>query len=313
MICVPVYMLGIGVPETYGREILRQRARNQHNPPPKLAPAESGVTLGAMARVTILDPLKMIVTDPITTGISLYLGFNFGVLFSFFISIPVVLKLTYSFTVQQVGIAFTSAIVGSLLAALICILMDRITARVFSNKMRMAPLEYRLLPAFVGSIFILASLFWIAWTASPKFRYASPILGTFLYVCGNMCVLVSAISYLFDAYPPRGTLSALTAAACFRLACAGVVSMVIIQMILGITGGWTYSTFGFISAAMVPLPWLLFFFGPTLRMRSKYGPGAMAMEGKMMGHEMMSSEAKEEMHTDEMVMPATMNSGHQAA
>ena len=293
MICLLAYLFGIGAPETYGREILRQRARHLRMPPPSLAPAESGVTLGAMARVTILNPIKMLVTDPITIGISLYLGFNFGVLFSFFISIPVVLESTYNFTVQQVGVAFTAAIAGSLLAALMAILMDRITARVFSRKESIAPLEYRLLPALVGGILILASLFWIAWTATPTIKYASPILGTLLYVWGNMSVLVSAISYLFDAYPPRGTLSALTAAACIRLACAGIVSLFIVRMILGLTGAWAYSTFGFISAAMVPLPWLLFQYGPTLRARSSYGAGAMALQGKVMGHKMTSDEVKE--------------------
>lgn len=39
----------------------------------------------------------------------------------------------------------------------------------------------------------------------------------------------SSIAYLFDAYTPPGTLSALTAAACFRLAMAGFLPLVIIQ------------------------------------------------------------------------------------
>ena len=148
----------------------------------------------------------------------------------------------------------------------------------------------------IGGSGVLASLFWIGWTADPKFNSLSPIFGTLLYVWGNMSVLISAISYLFDAYPPRGTLSGLTTAACFRLALAGVVPLVIIQMILGLTGAWAYSLFGFIAAAMVPLPWLLFKFGPSLRASSKYGPGAMATQSNMMGHDMTSQGAKEPMH-----------------
>ena len=301
-ICIAAYLFGVGVPETYGREILRQRARNLGMPPPKLAPAESGVTIGAMARVTVIEPIKMLVTDPITIGISLYLGFNFAVLFSFFISIPVVLTSTYGFTVQQVGIAFNAALAGALLAAVTSILLDTLSFRFFAGRSEngIPALEYRLLSAMIGGSGIIASLFWIAWTADPAFHFLSPIFGTLLYVWGNMSVLISAISYLFDAYPPRGTLAALTTAACFRLALAGVVPLVIIQMILGLTGAWAYSTFGFIAAAMAPLPWLLFKFGPTLRAHSKYGPGARAMQSKMMGHEMMSQGVKEEMHTGDM-------------
>lgn len=305
-ICVAAYLLGIGIPETYGREILRQRARNLGLPPPKLAPAESGVTIGAMTRVTLLNPIKMLVTDPITIGISLYLGFNFAVLFSFFISIPVVLELTYAFTVQQVGIAFNAALAGALLAAITSILLDVISFRFFASRSTngIPALEYRLFPAMIGGFGVLTSLFWIAWTASPKYHFLSPIFGTLLYVWGNMSVLISAISYLFDAYPPRGTLAGLTTAACFRLALAGVMPLVIIQMILGLTGSWAYSLFGFIAAAMLPLPWLLFKFGPTLRMHSKYGPGAMAMETKTMGHEMMSQGVKDDIRMSDM------SSGH---
>ena len=295
MVCLAAYLLGIGVPETYGREIIRQRARNLGMDPPKLAPAESGVTIGAMARVTVVDPIKMLFTDPITIGISLYLGFNFAVLFSFFISIPVVLNATYAFTVQQAGIAFNAALVGALLAAITSILLDTINFRFFSENSTtgMPALEHRLLPAMIGSLGILTSLFWIAWTADPKFNSLSPIFGTLLYVWGNMSVLISAISYLFDAYPPRGTLSALTAAACFRLALAGVMPLVIIQMILGLTGAWAYSIFGFIAAAMVPLPWLLFKFGPSLRANSKFGAGAMAVQSDRAGHDMSGHAMKD--------------------
>lgn len=295
MICLAAYLLGIGVPETYGREIIRQRARNLGMETPKLAPAQSGVTIGAMARATVVNPIKMLFTDPITIGISLYLGFNFAVLFSFFISIPVVLNATYAFTVQQAGIAFNAALVGALLAAITSILLDTISFRFFSkdSKTGMPTLEHRLLPAMIGSLGILASLFWIAWTADPKINYLSPIFGTLLYVWGNMCVLISAISYLFDAYPPRGTLSALTAAACVRLALAGVVPLVIVQMILGLTGAWAYSIFGFLAAAMVPLPWLLFRFGARLRANSKYGAGEMAVQSERMGHDVSGHAMKD--------------------
>jgi len=36
---------------------------------------------------------------------------------------------------------------------------------------------------------------------------------------------MSITPYLYDAYPLAGTLSALTAAACFRLVCAGLLPL----------------------------------------------------------------------------------------
>ena len=51
--------------------------------------------------------------------------------------------------------------------------------------------------------------------------------------------------------------------------------MIVYTVIKGLTGAWAYSLFGFISAAMLPLPWLLFKWGPQLRARSKYSEGMM--------------------------------------
>ncbi|KAI9850243.1 MAG: hypothetical protein M1838_005969 [Thelocarpon superellum] len=272
MISVAAYLLGIGQSETYGRQILARRAR-RHGQQARLAPAQSGVTLGQMLHTTLLTPLRMIVTEPIVIGTALYLGFNFAVIFSF-ISIPVVLTATYGFTLQHVGLAFIAATVGALLAAGMSITMDRLTHPhlMIRNHNGKVPIEYRLYPAMVGGFLITASLFWIAWTADPKIPSPSPILGTLLYVWGNMSVLISGISYLFDAYPPRGTLSALTAVASFRLLLAAAIPLCIVQMIMGLTGAWAYSLFGFISAALIPLPWLLFRWGPKLRARSRYSP-----------------------------------------
>lgn len=43
-------------------------------------------------------------------------------------------------------------------------------------------------------------------------------------------------------------------------------------MIDGLTGAWAVSTFGFISAALIPIPWILYLFGARLRASSKYNP-----------------------------------------
>ena len=43
-------------------------------------------------------------------------------------------------------------------------------------------------------------------------------------------------------------------------------------MITNLTGGWTYSTFGFISAALIPIPYIVYRFGARLRAASKYNP-----------------------------------------
>ncbi|MCJ1308058.1 hypothetical protein MMC25_001709 [Agyrium rufum] len=273
MMALAAYLLGIGMPETYHREVLRQRAKRT-GISPRIIPAQSGATISQMIKVTCLTPVSMIITDPVVTLITLNLGFNFAVIFSWFISVPAVLEGVYAFDVQQVGLAFLAAVAGALLAAVTSIIIDRLTypkqlAKHQGNINEVV--EYRLYPAMLGCFFVTASLFWIGWTASPTVSWASPVIGTLLYVWGNLCVLIAMIAYLFEAYPSKGTLSALTASASVRLVLAAFLPLVIIQMFENLTGAWAVSLLGFISAAMIPIPFVLFKWGFAMRARSQHG------------------------------------------
>ena len=269
MLMLAVYLFGIGVPETYAREIVRARAKRAGRPH-NLPKAESGVTLREMAKITIIDPLVMLVSEPIVIVASLLLGANFGFLFQWFITVPVALEGTYNFTVQRVGLAFTSALVGTAFAAAMSIVLDMLSyTRGGNKKVGMMPdIEHRLWPAMIGAPLMMAALFWVGNTAKPTTHYVVPIIGTAVYVWGSMSVLIAIVSYLFDAYPPRGTLAALTAAACFRIAMAGIIPLVVIQGFMNITPKWTLGAFGFVILGLLPIPYLLFFFGRSLREKS---------------------------------------------
>lgn len=81
---------------------------------------------------------------------------------------------------------------------------------------------------------------------------------------------IAFVGYLFDAYPPQGTLSALTAAACLRLALAGIIPLVIVTAFTNLTGKWALAVFGFIFVGFLTFPFILFFFGSKMRRASRY-------------------------------------------
>jgi len=192
MLIAVVYGFGGMMPETYPREILRRRARKA-GVPHNLPKAQSGVTIGEMAHLTIVQPVVMLFVDPITFFSTLYVAFIFGTVFQWFIAVPPVLMMTYNFTLQQAGLAFIAAIGGAVLAAASSVLIERVAYPrevKKSGHKGIVDIEYRFLPAILGSIFITAALFWIGWTAKPSVRWASPVLGTGLFVWGNMMILV---------------------------------------------------------------------------------------------------------------------------
>ena len=78
--CVWVYGFPAILFETHSRAILRKIARKTgiaH----KLPPAPTGTTTVEMIMITVIKPLQSIVSDPLTIGMSLYLGVNFAILF----------------------------------------------------------------------------------------------------------------------------------------------------------------------------------------------------------------------------------------
>lgn len=218
-----------------------------------LAPAPSGATVFEMLKVTFVTPCIMLVSEPLVMIISLYLGFNFGVLFQFFISVPVVLTKVYKFKLEHIGLSLLGPIGGVWFAAVTVVIIDRLSYAYYAKKLRGTdrdvPIEHRMFPVMLGGVFMTAALFWVGWSAKPSISVVSPILGVFLFVWGSKMVLVSLqaqwclpcnthadrfakiglVAYLFEAYPPRNTLSALTAGACTRVTLAGVISLVIIQ------------------------------------------------------------------------------------
>lgn len=149
----------------------------------------------------MIRPFLMLATEPIVLFLSLYVGFNFAVLYAFFASLPLVFSDTYNFAPHEVGLVFLSLGIGACLATLTSILYDRYgyqRKRKYSishgGSGRLPP-EQRLYPAMMGSLGVSVGLFWFAWTARPSVHWISPVLALIPFNWGNLCIFVSA--YLF--------------------------------------------------------------------------------------------------------------------
>jgi DHA1 family multidrug resistance protein-like MFS transporter len=298
MISLGALLFGIGIPETYSREITRRHAKHT-GITIRLPPAESGVTLSQMFKITVITPAVMLISEPIVILTSLALLYNWAVLFQWFITVPVVLESAYSFTLSQAGLAFISAIVGTVCAAVTSIVIEQFLYRKAAK--RQSPvqfdIEYRLLPAMIGSVMLPAALFWVGWSAGTK-PWAVPVVGTAVYVYGSLLMLISLVPYLFDAYPPAGTLSALTVAAVMRILLGAAIPLCILPMFKNLTGAWALSVFGFIGIALIPIPFVLFKFGSRWRHGSRYASQEM-MHDDMPG---MDANGKSAMSHDQGTM-----------
>lgn len=103
MFCLLALAVGLGMPETYPREIVRRDAR-RHGVRHSLSPALSGDTFGKMTKHTIIDPAIMIVSEPIVIGSALLVGTSFAVIFGLFTAVPTVLSMLYNFKPYTLGL-----------------------------------------------------------------------------------------------------------------------------------------------------------------------------------------------------------------
>lgn len=204
-------VFAIGMQETY-KKILLARSNNK-NIKEKLTsrvkmPTLSWSAICKWASESLVTPMHLLFTEPIVLFLSLYIGFDFAVLYAFFASIPLVFQKTYSFNSHQNGLVFISLGIGALLATATNILCDRLiyqreakAARAKGDTGHIAP-EHRLYPAMMGSLGVAIGLFWFAWTARPDIHWISPVLALIPFNWGNLCIFVSGLSQNFDMPTP---------------------------------------------------------------------------------------------------------------
>lgn len=141
--------------ETYKKTLLERRRVKLGLPAP---PSPSmGKKLYFLLTVTLIRPLHMLATEPIVAFLSLYIAFNFGVLFTFFAAFPYVFGSVYGFDTELSGLVFLALGIGCLLAAPTVLICDRYLylkqyrlSHASGRNGVVAP-EYRLYPAMLGS------------------------------------------------------------------------------------------------------------------------------------------------------------------
>ncbi|KIW08854.1 uncharacterized protein PV09_00779 [Verruconis gallopava] len=274
-ILVVCYASSLGMQETYKKIILQKRAKRLNIAPPKQALPQGLVGVKFLLTVTLLRPLTMLFTEPIVAFMSLYNAFTFSILFAFFEAFPMVFGGIYGFSVSQVGLAFLAVAIGVIFAVATAIMLD---IKVFQKQFRKAVAEgraavapeHRLYSAMLGSFGITIGLFWFAWTSRRAVHWIVPIIATIPFAWGNTSIFISAALYLVDVYGPLNGASAMAANGLLRYGMSAVFPLFTVQMYKTLTIPWASSLLGFLSLLMLPIPFVLFRFGPKIREKSRY-------------------------------------------
>lgn len=232
----------------------------------KVKADEERETLAKMVRISVTRPFHLLITEPVVFFFALWQTFSWSVLFLTFGCIPLVFSDNHHFDIEQSGAVFTAICVGSIVATFISIYLERFAK---SYGKRSNTPEGRLCFSCIMSIFLPVGLFWFGWTSFPSIHWIVPTVAVGCATMGIFSIYLAGFNYLADTYH-RYASSALAAQSFARNIVGGVFPVITGAMVTNMGFPAAASLLGGLGALLTIVPWVLIFYGPRIRARSKF-------------------------------------------
>ncbi|KAK3675308.1 hypothetical protein LTR78_004818 [Recurvomyces mirabilis] len=247
---------------------------SQHTAPQrirwKVKSDEERASIGKMISVSLYRPFHLLVTEPVVFFFSLWASFAWGVLYLLFSAVPLVFQTNHGFDLQQANAVFTATAVAGILSSAISVYQEK-WARMFLSEKRLTVLntpEGRLYFACIWSALLPIGCFWFGWTSFSSISWIVPAIGVGCATMGIFSIYLAVFNYLADCYHIYAS-SALAAQSFCRNMLAGAFPLFTPQMFRAMTFEGAGSLLGGLAALLTVVPWVLVFFGPKIRARSK--------------------------------------------
>ncbi|BFZ65329.1 Synaptic vesicle transporter SVOP [Saitoella coloradoensis] len=257
--------------ETLAPLILKRRARavrkRRNNDHIRAAGGAEDESILSDLKDGSLRAFKILFTEPIIFSMALYNAFLYSLIYMFFTAYPLVFQQNYHFDIGQTGLTFLGFAVGSAISVLAQPLQDRYFRQQKEKNGGKSVPESRLMMSLVASLTIPIGLFWFAFTSDGSTSPLIPIAAGIPIGFGETVLFIGIYNYIADAYAS----SASTALAAVNLpspAVGGILTHVSIIVYAKLGTTWATALTGFVSVALVGVPYGLFFFGERVRRAS---------------------------------------------
>ncbi|KAG2742251.1 MFS general substrate transporter [Suillus brevipes Sb2] len=236
---------------------------------------ETRPKLSTMIKISCTRPIMFVLTEPIVTSICIWVFFMSGVLYVQIGSVSGVFKHIYHFNVGQSGLVFITVIVGSVLGLFANFYQDVLYRKYVSQR---GP-EARLYIACLVALLLPTSIIIYAWTADPRIFWMWPVVGLSIFMFCSFVSYQVVFIYLADCYGPMAS-SALAGQGLARNLGSFGFPLFSHIMFKKLTYKWANAIFGGIAVILIPVPFALFLYGPSLRKRSTMCSQLMQAEEK---------------------------------
>ncbi|PWY98581.1 putative mfs-multidrug-resistance transporter [Testicularia cyperi] len=266
------------IPETYAPIILLRKAkriRKETGDDRYKAPIELVKTdIKEKLHNTLLKPFIMLVQEPMLLVMTIYLSFVYGIVYLLFEAFPFVFTLGHGFNEGISGLMFLPFFGGGVAAVLLVVFYfnpkyGKTADKLRSEGVQRVPPEQRLYVLMVGAPALSIAFFWFAWTSYPSVSFVSPMMAGSVIGFAVLLAFQGVFTYLLDVYLANAA-TALAVNTVIRSLAGFGFPLFASQMYEKLNPQWASSLLGFIALVMVPIPFVLFKFGPKIRAMSKH-------------------------------------------
>lgn len=264
----------IFVPETYEPVNLKRKARRlrkETGDQRYYAEIEKKtVTLYESILMSSKRPILLLFGDNMTMVLCFYSGFTLAIVYLFFVAFPYIFSTVYHFDLGKQGLSFLGLIIGMLLTCLISpYFIDKLYLKLLSKNNGVAKPEFRFIPLMGGVCVVPIGLFIIAWTSYPHVHWIAPMIGSAVYGAGTILVFNGIFAYTVETYRLYAA-SSMATNSFVRSVMSAVFPLFGLQMYEGMGIQWATTLLALVACLLIPIPFLFYKYGETLRARSPY-------------------------------------------
>ncbi|KAI9690735.1 MAG: hypothetical protein M1820_009866 [Bogoriella megaspora] len=231
-------------------------------------------TLMGIFKVALLRPWKILI-DPISFLVAVYVSVVYCLLYMLFTIYPIVFQQKRHWNAGVGELPLIGTIVGAFFGGMFVFWNSARDAKRTLAGWQRKP-EDRLPVAMTGGVGFMICMFWFAWSGEyNSVHWIVPTIAGVFLSSSILLIFVAFINYLTDTYLMYAA-SALAANTIARSA-AGAAAPLFTQYMfnaLGVGGGG--SLIGGLAALLAPIPFIFYWKGESIRVKSKFAPTAPA-------------------------------------
>ncbi|EPT01012.1 hypothetical protein FOMPIDRAFT_1121546 [Fomitopsis schrenkii] len=236
---------------------------------------DESASLRTLIYISCTRPVYLLVMEPVIMSFTLWIGFAWGILYVMIESIGPVFETLHHFNSGQVGSVFITITIGALLG----LATNRIQERLYAKNVATRGPEARLYMPMFAAVLFPAGVFIFAWCTYTRISWVALAIAIVLIMWALFIIYLAVFTYLADCYGPWAS-SALAGQSLFRNLMGMAFPMFTAQMFARLTYHWANTLFALIAVAMIPIPFILFYYGPAIRWRGKFSGQAMRLQQK---------------------------------